>query len=104
MSMTPSRRTVESMTLGGMALDNRALIVHCNLCRRRRTFLAADLAKVYGANQSPHALFSTCTKCGSAVRVWFGFPSAGEVVCRPVAHTGWKWRDSVYQPGSIKEQ
>lgn len=77
MSMTPSRRTIEAMTLGGMAIDNRTLIVRCNSCWRTRTFLAADLAKVYGDSASPHRLFTTCSKCGRPTRHGYGFPHTG---------------------------
>ena len=93
MSMTPSRRTIEAMTLGGMATDNRTLTVKCYSCRKTRTFLTADLAKVYGQNQSPHTLFETCSKCGRGVRVGFGFPQRGQVIRRPVARTKWQWVD-----------
>lgn len=99
MSMTPSRRTVEAMTLGGMAIDNRTLIVNCRSCRRSRVFLAADLAKVYGDDQSPHTLFKDCSKCGRPVHVGFGFPHEGDKICRPSALTVWKWREQVYSRG-----
>lgn len=97
MSMTPSRRTLEAMTLGGMAADNRTLTVRCYHCRRTSTFLAADLVKVYGENQSPHTLFRTCSKCGSGVRVGFGFPRTGEIIRRPVVATRWQWKDERYE-------
>jgi len=97
MSMTPSRRTIEAMTLGGMAVDNRTLIIRCASCRRTRTFLATDLAKVYGENQSPHSLFRACSKCGSPTHQGFGFPHEGEKICRPVAQTVWKWREQDYR-------
>lgn len=96
MSMTPSRRAIEAMTLGGMAIDNRTLIVNCRPCRRMRTFLAADLAKVYGENHSPHTLFKVCSRCGHPVHIGFGFPHEGDKVCRPSALTVWKWREHVY--------
>lgn len=99
MSMTPSRRSIEAMTLGGMAVDNRALIVKCFRCHRTRKFLAADLAKVYGEGQSPHLLFRRCSKCGSDTYVGFGFPQRGEKICRPSAETVWKWREEVWGSG-----
>ncbi len=98
MSMTPSRRTIEAMTIGGMAVDNRAIIVKCFRCRKTRTFLCADLVKVYGENRSPHTLFERCTKCGSSLRKDFGFPKRGETIRRPEAKTAWKWRDEVWSP------
>jgi hypothetical protein len=98
MSMTPSRRTVEAMTLGGMALDNRSIVVRCYPCRKTRTFLCADLAKVYGESRSPHTLFERCAKCGSDLRKDFGFPNRGETIRRPAPVTKWKWRDEVWRP------
>lgn len=98
MSMTPSRRTLEAMTLGGMATDNRTIVVRCYVCRLTRTFLTADLAKVYGQNHSPHTLFSTCSKCGSGVRVGFGFPRRGELIRRPHIATRWQWKDEEWKP------
>lgn len=98
MSMTPSRRTIEAMTLGGMAVDNRALVVKCYRCRKTRTFLCADLVKVYGENRSPHTLFRQCRKCGADTHVGFGFPQRGETIRRPEATTAWKWRDEVWSP------
>ncbi|OAM75221.1 hypothetical protein A3840_14845 [Devosia elaeis] len=98
MSMTPSRRAIEAMTLGGMALDNRALVVRCYSCRRTRRFLAADLARVYGENQSPHTLFRRCSKCGDGLYVGFGFPQRGDTIRRPESVTKWQWRDEVWEP------
>jgi hypothetical protein len=98
MSMTPSRRAVEAMTLGGMALDNRAIIVRCYPCKKTRTFLCADLAKVYGEKRSPHTLFEHCAKCGAPTRRDFGFPKRGETIRRPVEISKWHWLDSVYDP------
>lgn len=97
MSMTPSRRTVEAMTLGGMAIDNRTMIVRCNVCLRTRTFLTADLVKVYGANASPHRLFTTCSKCGRPTRHGYGFPHTGEMICRPKSKTVWKWQEEPWR-------
>lgn len=99
MSMTPSRRTLEAMTLGGMALDNRTMVVRCYRCRITRTFLTRDLAKVYGEATSPHDLFHACSKCGSGLRVGFGFPKAGELIRRPVPKTKWQWVDEEWKPG-----
>lgn len=98
MSMTPSRRMIDAMTLGGMATDNRALIVKCYICRKTRKFLAADLAKVYGDNQSPHTLFTRCPKCGGEVYVGFGFPQRGDLIRRPAQVSVWKWRDEAWSP------
>lgn len=97
MSMTPSRRKVEAMTLGGMALDNRTLVVRCYRCRKTSIFLTADLAKVYGEGQSPHTLFERCSKCGSRLRVDFSFPHRGDVIRRPVPTTKWTWRDEAWE-------
>lgn len=97
MSMTPSRRAIEAMTLGGMATDNRTLIVQCRFCRRTRTFLSADLVMVYGERQSPHTLFGSCSKCGRPVHLGFGFPHEGDKVCRPSAQTVWKWHEQPYR-------
>ncbi len=93
MSMTPSRRTIEAMTLGGMAVDNRTLIVRCYGCRLTRVFLTADLAKVYGEDHSPHTLFTRCSKCGYPTRHGYGFTSTGDMICRPKAKTVWKWQE-----------
>lgn len=93
MSMTPSRRTIEAMTLGGMATDNRTLIVRCNMCRRTRVFLTVDLVKVYGEAKSPHAILTKCSKCGYPTRHGYGFPHTGEMICRPKAKTVWKWQE-----------
>lgn len=98
MSMTPSRRTVEAMTLGGMALDGRSLEVRCYRCRRTRKFLASDLAEVYGAEQSPHTLFGSCSRCGAPVRVEFDFPKRGEMICRPHRVSRWAWKDKRWEP------
>lgn len=98
MSMTPSRRTLDAMTLGGMATDNRTIIVRCLTCRRTRVFLTVDLVEVYGEHRSPHGLFDKCSKCGSPVWSGFGFPKPGQKVCRPVALTRWSWEELAYDP------
>ncbi|SFV31419.1 hypothetical protein SAMN05216456_1335 [Devosia crocina] len=98
MSMTPSRRTIEAMTLGGMATDNRTIIVKCGSCRRTRIFLTADLVKVYGESQSPHTLFRDCSICGRPTRKGFGFPNRGDRICRPSVKKVWKWHEEAYEP------
>ena len=98
MSMTPSRRTVEAMTLGGMAADNRTIIVRCYTCHKTRMFLTVDLVKVYGETQSPHTIFTTCSKCGASLWTGFGFPSKGQKICRPFPLTRWSWCEVAYDP------
>ncbi len=98
MSMTPSRRTIEAMTLGGLASDNRTMIVRCPPCRQTRVFLSVDLVQVYGAGRSPHGLFSSCSKCGGHLWTGFGFPHRGEKIFRPVELTRISWEESIYDP------
>lgn len=100
MSMTPSRRRWESLTLADVAVDNRIYIVRCNLCRRTVHFLATDLALVYGAEHSAHGIFETCSLCRRSrwLHVTTRLPShldVGRLVVRRPSRR-WRWRDERY--------
>lgn len=66
MSMTPSRRTIDAMTLDGAANDGRLLVVRCNLCRKTDTYMTKDLVEVFGGNAHPYRVFSRCRHCGKS--------------------------------------
>lgn len=101
MSMTPSRRRWESLTLADMAVDHRLYVVRCNLCRRTAHFLATDLVQVYGAEHSAHDVFQTCARCGKSrwLAVTTRLPTYADVgrlvVRRPSRR--WSWRDERYE-------
>ncbi|MET3925529.1 hypothetical protein [Devosia sp. 2618] len=100
MGMTPSRRTMESLKLADMALDNRLYVVRCNLCRRTSHFLARDLVRVYGAERPAMGVFTKCSRCGKSqyLQVSTRLPDLDDdgalVIRRPTAE--WKWVDEVF--------
>lgn len=103
MSMTPSRRTLEKVTLGDLAADGRLVVVHCNLCRKTEHYLAVDLVQVMGAGQSAYGAFDRCPHCGNGkwLRIQFRLASyldEGKLrIRRPVAKRRWVWRDAIYR-------
>lgn len=103
MSMTPSRRTLESITLEGLAVDNRLVVVRCNYCRRTTHFLARDLVQVYGKDKHPNTVFDRCSKCGHSRYLHVGtrLPNSEDEkslkVRRPtLVRVQWSWRDERY--------
>lgn len=100
MSMTPSRRQVESLTIADIAIDGRIFVVRCNFCRRTTYFLASDLADYYGPKTPIHSLFNRCSKCGKSeyMSVSFRFPDLDDdgalTIRRP--RQVWQWRDEIY--------
>lgn len=100
MGMTPSRRVVESLTIGDLAIDGRLLVVRCNLCRRTTYFLASDLVEYYGPAKLFGSLFQSCSTCGKSEYMSVGhrFPDLDDdgalTIRRPKQI--WQWRDEVY--------
>ena len=102
MSMTPSRRTLESITLADLAVDNRLFVVRCNLCRKTEHYLAKDLAEVMGEQRLAHTVFYRCPHCGD--RTWLNvktrLPTPNDVghlrIRRPVnRRVIWSWQDAL---------
>jgi hypothetical protein len=99
MSMTPSRRTVESVTVAGVAADNRIFVVRCSLCRRLDNYAARDLLAVYADTTPIHGLFRTCRHCGKPewVSVKIRLPNFDDVghlkVLRPVRKSVVAWEE-----------
>jgi NAD-dependent SIR2 family protein deacetylase len=100
MSMTPSRRVVESLTIADIAIDGRLFVVRCNYCRRTTYFLASDLAKFYGEKKLVKDLFNRCSKCGQFefMHVSHRFPDFDDdgalTIRRP--RQIWQWKDEIY--------
>lgn len=100
MGMTPSRRQIESLTIADLAVDNRLLVVRCNLCRRTTYFLASDLATYYGEKKRVADLFHRCSKCGKSeyMHVSHRFPDLDDdgalTIRRP--RQVWQWTDEIY--------
>lgn len=104
MGMTPSRRTIEKITLGDLAVDNRVMVVKCNLCRRTSHFLTRDLVQVYGENRKMHDVFDRCSQCGRSNFLVVGTRLPGPEdegtlkVRRPtLVRVQWSWREETYQ-------
>ncbi len=53
-------------TLGKAARHGMAVRVTCRTCANETTFMASDLASLYGFNLEPRALRFRCRKCGHA--------------------------------------
>ncbi|MEJ6396035.1 hypothetical protein V8J82_22460 [Gymnodinialimonas sp. 2305UL16-5] len=51
-------------TLGDAARDGQLVTLRCNLCRRQITFLASDLADVFGHKHPIHVAPCECKQCG----------------------------------------
>lgn len=66
MSMSPSRRTIDNMTLAGAAADDRLLVLRCAYCRKSDTYRTVDLVSVYGPDAHPYGLFHSCRHCGKS--------------------------------------
>ena len=102
MSMTPSRRQLERVTLADLAADNRMLVVRCNLCRRQRAFLATDLVTAYDPATPAYGMLQWCSACGKGdwVKVTIRLPGPDDVgrllVRRPVQKTVTVWEDGWY--------
>jgi hypothetical protein len=81
MSMTPSRRTIDNMTLEAAAADDRLLVVRCSYCRNGDTYRTADLVPVYGPTAHPYGLFHACRHCGRTewLRPFLRLPTDGDV-------------------------
>lgn len=100
MSMTPSRRVVESLTINDLAVDGRLLVVRCNLCRRTTYFLASDLVGYYGGKELVSGLFHRCSKCGKSewISVSHRLPDLDDdgalTIRRP--EQIWRWKDETY--------
>lgn len=111
MGMTPSRNTLDKITLGDLAKDNRIFVVRCNLCRRTSHFLARDLAQVYGDATKMHSVFDTCSKCGRSQFLHVGtrLPNADDIgklkVRRPkLVSVNWSWREVAYEDPNRRPQ
>ena len=111
MSMTPSRQKIESVTLGDLAVDNRIMVVKCNLCRRTSNFLARDLVKVYGDKTKMHEVFTRCSKCGRSQHLFVAtrLPDSQDEgtlkVRRPkLVRVQWSWREVAYQDPNRRPQ
>lgn len=103
MSMTPSRRVVESLTIDDLAKDGRLLVVRCNLCRRTTYFLATDLVVYYGGQKLLTSLFQRCSTCGKSEHMHVGhrlpnLDDDGALTIRRPKHV-WQWTDEVYWEG-----
>lgn len=102
MSMTPSRRTLEKVTLADLVADNRMFVVRCALCRRQRAYLATDLVTVYPPETPAYGMFRWCSACGKGewVQVSIRLPMAADVgrllVRRPRQKVVTVWEDSWY--------
>lgn len=102
MSMTPSRRQLERVTLADIAADNRLFVVQCNLCRRRRAYLASDLVTHYDPTTPAYSMFRWCSSCGKGewVHVDIRLPTAEDVgrllVRRPKQKMVTVWEDGWY--------
>jgi NAD-dependent SIR2 family protein deacetylase len=100
MSMTPSRRKVESLTIADIAIDGKIFVVRCNLCRRTTYFLATDLAMYFGPTYLVSDLFPRCSKCGKREYMYVGhrFPDLDDdgalTIRRP--RQVWQWTDEIY--------
>jgi hypothetical protein len=100
MSMTPSRRVVESLTIADLAADGRLLVVRCNFCRRTTYFLASDLVAYFGGQTLLSGLFQRCSTCGKPDFMHRGhrFPDLDDdgtlTIRRP--KQVWQWRDEIY--------
>lgn len=100
MSMTPSRRVVESLTIGDLAVDGRLVVVRCNYCRRTTYFLAKDLVTYFGGQKLISSLFPRCSTCGKSefMHVGHRFPDLDDdgalTVRRP--KQVWQWTDEIY--------
>lgn len=81
MSMTPSRRTIESMTLEGASTDRRLLVVRCNLCRKADTYMTSDLVQVFGGMAHPYRVISACRHCGKSewLRCYLRLPNHDDI-------------------------
>lgn len=99
MGMTPSRKTVEKITLGDLAADNRLIVVRCNHCRRTSHFLASDLVTVYGATAKMHGVFHSCSRCNRSDFLYVGtrLPDAADEGVLKVRRPKWAWREVPYQ-------
>ena len=100
MSMTPSRRQVESLTIADIAIDGRIFVVRCNLCRRTTYFLASDLALYYGEKTLIHDLFHRCSRCGKFEYMHVSyrapdFDDDGALTIRRPRQI-WQWTDEIY--------
>lgn len=103
MSMTPSRRAIERVTLGDLAADNRLFVVRCHLCQKTENYLASDLATVMGAHRPAHTMFGHCPHCGKSewVNVRVRLPDFDDIgrlrIRRPKSkRVVWSWEDAVY--------
>jgi len=103
MSMTPSRRTLEAVTLADVARDGRLFVVRCNLCRRQMAYVAKDLLAVYPPETPAYGMLEWCGKCGRGdyVRVTMRLPTSDDVghlrIRRPAGtRTVQLWEDAWY--------
>jgi len=103
MSMTPSRRALDRVTLADVARDDRLFIVRCNLCRRQMAYRARDLTLVYDPMTPAYGMLQWCGKCerGDYVRVEIRLPTVDDVghlrIRRPAGvRTVQLWEDAWY--------
>jgi hypothetical protein len=103
MSMSPSRRALESVTLADVAKDGRLFVVRCALCRKSDSYLARDLVTVMGPDTPAYGMFGTCRRCGKAewVSVDMRLPSWEDVghlkIRRPAGvRTVQLWKEEWY--------
>lgn len=108
MSMTPSRATLDRLTIGDLAVDHRLVVVRCSLCRKTETYLASDLVDVMGADAKAYGAIQVCPHCGKQqwLHVGFRLPTyfdEGKLrVRRPVAKRRWVWRDAIYRKAEVE--
>lgn len=90
--------------LGQAAANGLLLVARCNMCRRARAYLAADLLQIYDRETFLDDLFGgCCPRCGRSDfwRVRQRYPSnsdVGMLVVRRLAgtRTTTLWRDELY--------
>lgn len=105
MSMTPSRRQVESILLRHAAADGRIFVIRCSLCRTIEHYMAVDLVGIFGADVPVVHMFERCRHCGKGdhQNVSTRFPTSDDVghlkVRRPAGvRTIQLWHDVWYGP------
>lgn len=63
MSMTPSRRKIESTRLRHLAEEGRAIVYRCHACRNETTFLASDVVNIWGPDMQVYDPPRRCGRC-----------------------------------------
>lgn len=97
--MPVSPHDLAKVSLLTAAANRQLVILRCMRCRRSASYLAADLARVFGPSHPAHAPPFPCSRCGTAefVKVRLRSPSSGEVastrIRRPLEGDRRRWRD-----------